>query len=171
MHTRANKQKITQHLNITNSIEVIGVARGGGGGEQGARNPPNRNATYDKNVKKVLFLDFQFLLASSRTTVHAYNTNYQIILTTRRPGPHQFNFANQLKCITRVKLRGFVLKVATSGPHLIFYERNTITRAGFTISHSARTPRSDGKNFFWSSRIFGRKTLQKSSKYQWPRAM
>ena len=27
--------------------------------------------------------------------------------------PHQFDFANQLKCINRVKLRGFVLKVAS----------------------------------------------------------
>ena len=66
-----------------------------------------------------------------------------------RPVPHQFHWANQLKCITRVKLlRGFVLKVATSGPHLLFYERNAITRDGFTIWQSARAPRSDGKTFF-----------------------
>ena len=48
-----------------------------------------------------------------------------------RLGPHQFYLANQLKCIIRVKLlRGFVLKVATSGPHLPFYERIAITTAG-----------------------------------------
>ena len=32
----------------------------------------------------------------------------------------QFNFFNQFKCMARVKLRVFVLKVATSGPHLTF---------------------------------------------------
>ena len=57
--------------------------------------------------QKVLFLYFQFLLASSRTTVI---NNY--IDDLEAPGPHQFDFANQLKCITRVKSRGFVLKTA-----------------------------------------------------------
>ena len=33
---------------------------------------------------------------------------------------------------------GFVLKVATSGPHLNFYERNAITSAVFAIWHSAQ---------------------------------
>ena len=65
-----------------------------------------------------------------------------------RPGTYQFHLINQLKCITRVKLlRGFVLKVATLGPHLSFYKRNAITTAGFTIWYSARAPRSDGKTF------------------------
>ena len=45
-------------------------------------------------------------------------------------------------------LRGFVLKVATSGPHLPFYERNAVISAGFTIWHSVRAPRSNGKTFF-----------------------
>ena len=35
-------------------------------------------------------------------------------------GPLFSIFANQFKRITRVKLRVFVLKVATSGPHLTF---------------------------------------------------
>ena len=83
------------------------------------------------------------------TTVLEYNTKLPIILMTRSPGPHQFDFANQLKCITWVKLiGGFALKVATSGPHLLFYERNAITRARLTIWHSARAPRSDGKTVF-----------------------
>ena len=30
-------------------------------------------------------------------------------------------------------MESFVLKVPISGPHLPFYERNAITRAGFTI--------------------------------------
>ena len=53
MHTRANKQKSTQNLNITNSIEVtiIDVAR--------------RAVAM---TKKSCFFHFQFLLASSRTT-------------------------------------------------------------------------------------------------------
>ena len=38
--------------------------------------PLNWNATNDKNLtKKALFLHFQFLLTSLRTTVHAYNSN------------------------------------------------------------------------------------------------
>ena len=53
------------------------------------------------------------------------------------------------KCITWVGLlRDFVLKVAICGPHLPFYERNAITRAGVTIWHSAKAPRTDGKTFF-----------------------
>ena len=42
----------------------------------GGPGPLNRNATIDTNLtKKVLFLHFQFLLASLRTTVHAHNSN------------------------------------------------------------------------------------------------
>ena len=61
-----------------------------------------------------LFLQFQFLLALSRTTV--INNN----IDNRVPGPLNLIFANQFKCITRVKLRVFVLKVAISRPHLTF---------------------------------------------------
>ena len=46
------------------------------GGGQGGPGPLNRNATNDTNLtKKVLFFHFQFLLASLRTTVYAYNSN------------------------------------------------------------------------------------------------
>ena len=38
--------------------------------------PLNQNTTNDKSLtKKNLFFHFQFLLASQRTTVHAYNSN------------------------------------------------------------------------------------------------
>ena len=44
------------------------------GGGPGGPGPLNRNATKDTNLtKKVLFLHFQFLLASLRKTVLAYN--------------------------------------------------------------------------------------------------
>ena len=36
------------------------------------------------------------------------------------PGPFNIMSANQFKRITRVKLTIFILKVATSGPHLTF---------------------------------------------------
>ena len=39
---------------------------------------------------------------------------------TRGPVLSQFIFTNQFKCANRVKLKVFVLKVATSGPHLTF---------------------------------------------------
>ena len=45
------------------------------GGGPGGPGPLNRNATDDKIYQKKLFLHFQFLLASLRTTVHAYNSN------------------------------------------------------------------------------------------------
>ena len=62
--------------------------------------------------------------------------------------PSSFNFSNQFKHITRVKLRVFVLKAATSGPHQTFYERNATTSAVFAIWHSARAQRSDSRTFF-----------------------
>ena len=37
--------------------------------------PLNRNATYDENLKKAMFLHLQFLLASLRTAVHAHSSN------------------------------------------------------------------------------------------------
>ena len=50
------------------------------GGGTGGPGPLSLNATNDKNLtKKNLFLRFQFLLASLRTTVHAYNKQYLTI--------------------------------------------------------------------------------------------
>ena len=46
------------------------------GGGTGGLGPLNQNATNDTYLtKKVLFLHFQFLLASLRTTVHAFHSN------------------------------------------------------------------------------------------------
>ena len=62
------------------SICTIGVARG----DQGARNATNGNATNDKNVtKKLLFLQFQFLLASSYTHTTVIKNN----IDPGGPGP------------------------------------------------------------------------------------
>ena len=47
-----------------------------------------------------------------------------------------------------MKSRVFVLKVATSGPHLNFYELNTITSAVFAIWITARALPSDDRTFF-----------------------
>ena len=95
-------------------VTIIGVAMG-----KGARGlpspPPNQNAINDKNV---LFLHFQFVLASlqqyTRTTAITDNIDNQ---ETRAPS---IRFYNLLKCITRVKLRVCFLKVVTSGPYLTF---------------------------------------------------
>ena len=57
---------------IAGRSHTIGVARGGGGPPL-----PNQNATNDKNVKKILFLHFQLLLASSRTTIIYSNIDNQ----------------------------------------------------------------------------------------------
>ena len=45
-----------------------------GGGPRGP-GPHNRNASNDKNLTKSLVVFFQFVLASLRTTVRAYNSN------------------------------------------------------------------------------------------------
>ena len=89
-----------------------------------------------------MFLHFQFLLASPRTTLINNNIDNQ---EARAPS---IRFCQPIEIITQAKLRGFVLKAAISGPHLNFYERNAITRAGFTVRQSARAPRSDSKTFF-----------------------
>ena len=54
-------------------------------------------------------------------------------MTIRGFGPLSLIFANQFKCLTWEKLRVFILKLAISGPHQPFCERNAITRAVFTI--------------------------------------
>ena len=61
-------------------MESIGVARGGGGGgSKGPATPPIEMLSMIKmSQKRYLFIQFQFLLASSRTTVHAktvFNNN------------------------------------------------------------------------------------------------
>ena len=62
-----------KELKARSYLKIIGVARGVA---QGARDlsiemPPMTKIRQNKN----LFLHFQFLLASLRTTVHAYNGN------------------------------------------------------------------------------------------------
>ena len=62
MDTKANKQKSTQNLNITNSIEItlIGEAKVGEGAG-GLGPPPHQNATNDKNkTQKSCFFNFSF---------------------------------------------------------------------------------------------------------------
>ena len=53
-------------------------------------------------TKSLLFLQFQFLLASLRTTIINNNSG--------GPGPLNLIFANQLKCLARVKLKSFYPK-------------------------------------------------------------
>ena len=54
-------------------VAIIGVDRGEG---QGVRPPPFEMLPMIKmSQKRLLFIQFQFLLASSSTTVHAYNSN------------------------------------------------------------------------------------------------
>ena len=60
-------------------------------------------------------LQFQFRLATSRTTV--FNNN----IGQGDPGSLNSIFANQFKCGTLVKLRVFILKVVTLSPHLTFW--------------------------------------------------
>ena len=70
---KARNQIIIKHA-CERVLRYISVARGEGGGAGGP--PPNCNAPNDKNVKKkLLFLQFEFLSASSRTTLHAYSSN------------------------------------------------------------------------------------------------
>ena len=98
------------------------------GSGPGGPEPLNWNATNDKNLpKNTLFLHFQFLLASWRTTV--INKLYW---RPRGPAyPLNSIFSNQSKRITRVKSRIFVRKLLSQALILTFYERNAITSAVF----------------------------------------
>ena len=68
----------------------IGVAKGGA---QKARPPLlNQNATNDKNVtKKTIVSSVSVFLASSRTTVHAYNSKYLTTILIQGARTPQFN--------------------------------------------------------------------------------
>ena len=87
---------------ILSCFKIIGVAGGWGG-------PLNRNASKDKYGRKKTIVSS----VSVSCSIFAYNsTRVQqylpiIILATRSPGPPQFNFVIQFKCITRVKLDFF----------------------------------------------------------------
>ena len=93
------------------------------------------------------------------------------MLAIRGPGPPQFNFFYQFKCIARVKLKVLVLKVVTSGPQPTFFERNAIPEPDLPHGTVPRALRSDGVTFFWISPILDMKMLQKSRKCQGPRAI
>ena len=68
------KEKLFFHERIIagSYLKIIVVARGVA---QGARAPSIEMPPLQIFDKKALFLHFQFLLASLRTTVHAYNSN------------------------------------------------------------------------------------------------
>ena len=60
--------------------------------------------------------------------------------------------ANHLKCITRMKLRVFVLNV--------FYGRNAITRADLPYGAVPEAPRSDVETFFGLRLYFAGRSFQ-----------
>ena len=63
-------------FNRVNQDRAIAVAKGGG--EAGGLASPIEILPIIKmSQKRLLFLQFQFLLASSRATVHVYNSNKQ----------------------------------------------------------------------------------------------
>ena len=70
-------------------------------------------------------------------------------------------------------MESFVLKVPILGTHLPFHECKAVTRARFTIIwHStSKGFRAQMVRLIWSSPIFGKKTLRKSSKCQGPRTI
>ena len=100
-----------------------GIKKGISVARQGAREPAplNRNVTNDKNSTKktILFFQFQFVLVFSRRTVTC-TTVINNNIDNQGARPPQFNFAKQFKCITWVKIRVVVLKIANSGPRLTF---------------------------------------------------
>ena len=69
------QQRDQSELNAHHAIALIGIgiARGGPGG---LVTPPNEMLPMIKmSQKRLSFLQFQFLLASLRTTVQTYNSN------------------------------------------------------------------------------------------------
>ena len=73
-------------------------------------------------TKSLLLPQFQFLLESSRATVHALTRTTAINNNIDDQGAraYQFNFSNQFKCIAGAKLRVFLQKVARYDPRLTF---------------------------------------------------
>ena len=80
---------------------------------KGAGPPQSKCHQLQKCHKKALLLQFLFMVFW-RTSV--INNN----IDNHGPAPLNSNFANLFKCVTRVKLRAIVLKIAISGPHLTF---------------------------------------------------
>ena len=68
-----------------------------------------------------MFFYFQFLSASLRTTVHAYN---RIIIKNniddQEAQAPSIQFYQPIEMHSSGKIKGFVLKIVTSGPHLTF---------------------------------------------------
>ena len=114
--------------------------------------------------KRLCFSSFFLIFAYNGTRIQQ-----KLTINWQPRDPPQLNFGNQFTCITWVKLRVFVLKHATSGPHLTFF-MNIMQLPGPDLQYHAVPCAvcSDGETFIWSSPIFGREMLQKSQKYQGP---
>ena len=83
-------------------------------GKGGARCPPLpiEMPSMTKTTK------FSFFLISFFFGIFSYY-RLILILMTKWPEPLKSNFSHPIKCIMGEKFRVFLLKVATSGPHLI----------------------------------------------------
>ena len=117
---------------------------------QGGRTP-KRNATNDKNVtKSLLFFQFQFLSASSRTTVgYTRTTVIKSNTDDQEDRAHSIQFCQPIEMYHPGEIKGFRPKSCYLRPSSsLFCERNAITRAGFIKWHRARAPRFDVKTFF-----------------------
>ena len=68
---KSRNQIIIKHA-CERGLRYISVARGGG---QGARPPIAMLPMIKVSKKRLLFLQFEFLSASLRTTLHAYSSN------------------------------------------------------------------------------------------------
>ena len=111
--TEGQTSKKTHKILISqNSIEltIIGVARGG----LVAPPPSIEMPSIKKNVTKK-FLHFQFLLASPRTTVHAYNRNNNNIDNQEARAP-SIRFCELIVMYNSGKIKGFCSKTCYLRP-------------------------------------------------------
>ena len=69
--------------------------------------------------KNLLFHQFQYFQQFLRTTVHA-TAVIDNNIDDQGAGPLQFNFCQSIKMNNLAEIKGFYIKVATSGSHLTF---------------------------------------------------
>ena len=107
------------------------------GGPRELGPPPIEMTPMIKCDKKSMFLSFFYHLSIQQYTCTTVINNK---LTTRSSGP-PIQFGQPIYMYNLGEIMGFCPKSCNARPSSnLFYERNAITRVGFTICHSARCP-------------------------------
>ena len=127
-----------------------------------------RNFTKKKENRTALQKPIAFSVSFSIFCVQHTRLQQQLttILTTRGPGPPQFNFCQLIYMCNPGEIKGFYSKSCYLRPWSNLF-MNVMQQPGLDLPYgTVPGPCSQMVRLFWSSFIFGEKSLQKSSKYQ-----